>query len=188
MDITEDHRRSGAPAELCTHSPLTRQSHTLTSTHNHMVPRVPRPCPEDWAPLTGSLFPPCPILTTLPSCLSPSLLPSLSTGVWLRRHFSCALSPPPNLVTTNVTQKGCKEKKKKKKKKKNSSNRKCAAKVRSVTPVGGSTWQPHCRQAGGSGLHPHQGQAGAGPGQPQKLAWLTGPGGVGPEPHTVDAP
>ena len=45
---------------------------------------------------------------------------------------------------------------------------------------GGSTWQPQCRQAGGSGLHPHQGQAGAGRGQRQKLAWLTGPGGVRP--------
>lgn len=136
--------------------------------HNHMVPRVPPPYPEDWAPLTGSLFPPCPILTTLPSCFSPS-----SAGVWLRGHFSCALPPPPNPVTTNVTQKGCKKRSgaiKKKKKTQQLQQEICCESKKCDSWAGGrggggSTWQPQCRQAGGAGLHPHPGEARAGPGQ-----------------------
>lgn len=159
--------------------------------HNHMVPSAP-PYPEDWAPLTGSLFPPCPILTTLPSCFSPS-----SAGVWLEAT-SPVPYPTPNPVTTNVTQKGCKEKRsgaiKKQNKKHNSSNRKYAVKVReSVTPGQGSF--------GAAGLHlaatvrqavrvsiptREKQKSRAGGNAEAGLAHRPGRRQARPEPHTVD--
>lgn len=45
---------------------------------------------------------------------------------------------------------------------------------------GGSAWQPQCRQAGRCGSPCPPGRSESRAGAMQKLAWLTGPGGVGP--------